>query len=79
MTLAYCQLWKIGVRPPWLILSRVAFAMRTLPAGVPSRGVGGQWHTRTIEAVLTLNSNAMPLSLTILQPPPGPLSPIPSL
>jgi len=47
--------------------------------GVPSRGVGGQWSTRTIEAVLILDSMAMPLSLTILEPPPGPLSLIPSL
>ena len=53
--------------------------LAALAADAPSRGVGGQWNTRTIEAVLTLDSIAMPLSLTILEPPPGPLSPIPSL
>lgn len=53
--------------------------LAALAAGVPSRGIGGQWSTRTIEAVLTLDRIAMPLSLTILEPRPGPLSPMPSL
>jgi hypothetical protein len=51
----------------------------TLPQSAPSTGVGGQVNTRTIEAVLTLESFSMSLSLTILEPPPGPLPTIPSL
>lgn len=57
----------------------LGIGLAALAAGVPSRGVGGQWSTRTMETVLTLDRIAMPLSLTILEPPPGPLPPIPSL
>lgn len=51
----------------------------TLPKGQPSTGVGGQMETRTLEAVLTLDSFSRPLTLTILEPPPGLMLPIPSL
>ena len=61
------------------LVRELGIDLAALTAGAPSRGVGGLWSTRTIEAVLTLDSIAMPLSLTILEPPPGPLSPIPSL
>ena len=52
--------------------------LATLPKAT-STGVGGTADTRTIEAVLTLDTFSTPLSLTILEPPSGPLSPIPSL
>jgi len=58
---------------------RFAIDLTSLPEGTPSTGVGGQADTRTIEAVLTLATFSTPLTLTILEPPPGPLPPIPSL
>jgi hypothetical protein len=51
----------------------------SLASGVPSRGVGGTWNTRTIETVLTLDTVSIPLTLSILEPPPGQASAIPSL
>ena len=57
----------------------VRINLAVLPRGVPSAGVGGQVGTRTTEAVLTLATFSMPLTLTILEPPPGSLPPIPSL
>lgn len=53
--------------------------LTTLPKGQPGTGVGGQMETRTLEAVLTLDSFSTPLTLTILEPPPGLMLPIPSL
>ncbi|MBI2323142.1 MAG: hypothetical protein HYU88_13865 [Chloroflexi bacterium] len=53
--------------------------LTTLPEGQPSIGVGGQMNTRTLEAILTLDTFSAPLTLTILQPVPGPTLPIPSL
>jgi hypothetical protein len=50
-----------------------------LAAGAPSRGVGGLWGTRTIEAALTLDTTSIPLTLSILEPPTGQSSSIPSL
>jgi len=57
----------------------VGINLTTLRRGTPSTGVGGQADTRTIEAVLTLATFSTPLTLTILEPLPGPLPPIPSL
>jgi hypothetical protein len=51
----------------------------SLASGVPSRGVGGLWSTRTIEIVLILDTISMPLTLSVLEPPPGQGSSIPSL
>lgn len=50
-----------------------------LAVGIPSTGVGGQWGTRTIEAVLTLDTVATSLVLTILEPQTVRASAIPSL
>ena len=58
---------------------RLRISLTTLPSGAPSAGVGGQAETRTVDAVLSLDAFSTPLSLTILQPPPGPLPAIPSL
>ena len=53
--------------------------LTSLPQGNPSAGVGGRVETRTIDAVLTLDSFSIPLTLTILEASSGPLVPIPSL
>jgi hypothetical protein len=45
--------------------------------GAPSRGIGGLWGTRAIEAVLTLDTVSIPLTLSILEPPPNQASAIP--
>jgi hypothetical protein len=59
---------------------RLGVDVDTLARGRQSTGVGGQRGTRTIEAILSLDSFSAPLVLTILESPPGePLSPIPSL
>jgi hypothetical protein len=50
-----------------------------LPQSAPSTGVGGQAPTKTIDAVLYINSYSASLTLTILEPIPGRLLPIPSL
>jgi predicted aspartyl protease len=50
-----------------------------LPQGVPSTGVGGQASTRAVRAMLNIDSFSMPLTLTILEPIPTRLLPIPSL
>ena len=50
--------------------------MDTLESGLPSTGVGGQAATRTIEAVLTIDSFSTPLTLAIVEtsrPIPSPL------
>ncbi len=49
-----------------------------LRRGQPGMGIGGQVATRIVEAVLILDTVALPLTLTILEPT-APLSPIPSL
>ena len=49
-----------------------------LRRGQPGTGIGGQVATRVVEAVLTLETVALPLTLTILEPM-APLAPIPSL
>lgn len=53
--------------------------LASLPQGNPSVGVGGRVETRTIDAVLTLDSFSTSLTLTILDLPTGRLAPIPSL
>ncbi len=59
--------------------SRLGIDVAALPQGNPSAGVGGWVETRTIDAVLTLGSFSMSLTITILEAPTGPLAPIPSL
>jgi predicted aspartyl protease len=54
---------------------RLGINLDTLESGLPSTGVGGQAETRTIEAVLTIDSLSMPLTLTIIETS----RPIPSL
>jgi hypothetical protein len=59
---------------------RFQLDLRTLPQGAPSTGVGGRVATRTLDAVLTLDSFATaPFPLVMLEAPPGPLPAIPSL
>lgn len=58
---------------------RLRIDLTTFPKGAPSTGVGGQADTRTIEAVLTLDNFSTPLTLSILEPPPGTTPAIPSL
>ena len=58
---------------------RFALDLVTLPTGAPSTGVGGQSDTRTLEAVLILDTFSLPTLLTILDPAPGPMPRIPSL
>jgi hypothetical protein len=58
---------------------RYALDLTTLPQGAPSTGVGGRSDTRTLETVLILDTFSLPILLTILDPPPGPLPRIPSL
>ncbi len=53
--------------------------LAALDVGLPGRGVGGEWGTRSVDTLLTLDSVSMPLVLTILAPPPGPIPFIPSL
>ena len=50
-----------------------------LQQSAPSTGVGGQATTRTIDAVLNIDSFSESLNLTILEPTPDRLLPIPSL
>ena len=59
--------------------NRLGIDLTALPQGNPSAGVGGRVETRTIDAVLTLDSFSIPLTLTILEASSGPLVPIPSL
>ena len=49
-----------------------------LRRGQPGTGIGGQVAVRVVEAVLTMETVALPLTLTILEPT-APISPIPSL
>jgi hypothetical protein len=56
---------------------RFALDLTTLPYGAPSTGIGGQSVTRILETMLILDTLARPLLLTVLEPPPGPLSRIP--
>ncbi len=58
---------------------RLGFDLTSLPRGAPGAGVGGQTNTRIIDAILVLDNFSVPLTLSILEPPPGPPSPIPSL
>ncbi len=58
---------------------RFTLDLATLPRGVPSTGVGGQANTRIVDTVLNLQGFSTPLTLTVLEAPPGPLPPIPSL
>lgn len=51
--------------------------LKTLPAGQPSTGIGGQRETRTIQTALTLDTYVTPLTLAILDAPTRP--PLPSL
>ncbi len=54
--------------------------LTTLPPGAPSTGVGGRATTRTLEAIVLLDTFAFSgVSLTLLEPPRGPTPPIPSL
>ena len=59
---------------------RTEFGMdfTVLRRGQPGTGIGGQVATRVVEAILTLETVALPLTLTILEPT-APLAPIPSL
>ena len=50
-----------------------------LPQSAPGTGVGGQASTPVIEAMLNIDSFSTALTLTILEPTPGRLLPIPSL
>ena len=52
--------------------------LTTLLAGTRSTGIGGTTPTRIVEAVLNLETVALPLTLTTLEPT-APISPIPSL
>ena len=61
------------------LVRRFSVDLATLPRGTPGTGVGGQVETRTIEAVLTLDTFSIPLLLTVVDPLPGPTPPIPSL
>jgi len=45
---------------------RLGIDLATLERGLPSTGVGGQADSRTIEAILTIDSFSMPLTLTIV-------------
>ena len=54
------------------LVQRFGLDLLTLPSGAPSTGVGGQTGTRTIAALLTLDGFTTPLTLTLLEPPPGP-------
>jgi len=54
---------------------RLGINMDILESGLPSIGVGGQAATRTIEAVLTIDSFSTPLTLAIVETS----RPIPSL
>ncbi len=69
-----------GTAHAHLLHTDLGIDLTALPRGQPSTGVGGQTATRIIEAVLTLDTLALPLTLTILDSPtaPGTL-PVPSL
>ncbi len=69
----------ISPRDAGQMVRRLGIDLAALPRGAPGAGVGGQADTRTIEAVLTLGNFSVRLTLPILEPPPGPLPPIPSL
>jgi hypothetical protein len=58
---------------------RFGINLDDLPQSAPSTGVGGQAATRTIEVVINIDSFSESLTLTILEPIPGRLLPIPSL
>jgi len=57
-----------------------AIDLNALAPGAPSTGVGGQARTRLIEVTLALGTfSTGRFLLSLLRPPPGPASPIPSL
>jgi hypothetical protein len=58
---------------------RFSVNLADLPQGAPSSGVGGQAPARTIEATLSMDFFSTSLTLTILDPIPDRLLPIPSL
>lgn len=58
---------------------RFGINLANLPQSAPSIGIGGQASTRTLEATLSIDSFSMVLTLTILEPIPDRLLPIPSL
>jgi len=57
---------------------RLGINLDHLPSGAPSTGVGGRMSTRSVEAILTLDTFSTTFPLTILAPQGSPL-PIPSL
>jgi len=57
---------------------RLGADLNLLPAGALSTGIGGQMASRSIDAVLPLETFSTTLPLTVLVPPSAPL-PIPSL
>ena len=59
-------------------MSKSLEPITTLLPGTRSTGIGGTTPTRVVEAVLNLETAALPLTLTTLEPP-APISPIPSL
>jgi len=63
------------------VLARLGIVLNDLPRGPTSTGIGGKAETRITEAVLTLESTAIPLALTIIEPPPNRVltSAVPSL
>jgi hypothetical protein len=69
----------IGPRDASRLSRRLGIDLATLPSGVPSRGIGGQQNTRTIQSTLAIGSFATTLTLTILDPGSFPLLAIPSL
>jgi hypothetical protein len=57
---------------------RLGIDVGRLPAGRSTRGIGGKVPTKTVQAVLTLDSFSMALPLTILMPRRS-IPPIPSV
>ena len=51
----------------------------TLATTKPGAGVGGRVKMRTLEAIMTIPPYSTPLTLTLLEPEPGNISPLPSL
>ncbi len=61
------------------LMRQVGLEFSTLTATKPGAGVGGKVKMRTLEAIMTIPPYSIPLTLTLLEPEPGDISPLPSL
>ncbi len=60
-------------------LASLGIVLESLPEGPSSTGIGGSVRTRTVDAILKLNSSPFPLAVAILEPPSAGTAHLPSI